>query len=341
MPYTSPSRGDVHVNTPLTNISVAHVQSATNFVAGRVFPIIPVSKQSDAYYTYDRGEFNRDDMQERLPATESAGGTYTVANDTYYARVWAFHRDIPDQVRNNADGVIRLDQEATNFVTNKALIRRELAWAGVYFVSMVPGAVWTWVADGDASRSASFDPTDGANNNLVRWNDASSTPIEDVRMMKRYVLESTGFMPNTLTLGRAVFDALVDHPDIIGRLDRGQTSGPVMANREALAALFEVDEVLVMDAIQNTAKEGATASHSFIGGKHALLSYKPSAPGLLTPSAGYTFNWTGQTGSGNEGLRIKRFRMEHLESDRVEIQMAFDQRLISADLGAFFNGIVA
>ena len=33
----SPSRGDVHVNRPLTNMSVAFMQSAENFVASRVF----------------------------------------------------------------------------------------------------------------------------------------------------------------------------------------------------------------------------------------------------------------------------------------------------------------
>ena len=57
------------------------------------------------------------------------------------------------------------------------------------------------------------------------WSDAASTPIEDIRLVKRSILESTGFMPNTLVLGRPVFDALLDHSDIVGRLDRGQTSG--------------------------------------------------------------------------------------------------------------------
>ena len=47
----------------------------------------------------------------------------------------------------------------------------------------------------------------------------------------------------------------------------------------------------------------------------------------MTPSAGYTFNWTGMIGStGGAGLRIKTFRMEHLASDRVEIDAAFDMR---------------
>ena len=333
--YTRPSPGDVHVNRPLTNISIAFMQSAEKFVAGRVFPNIPVTSQSDVYFIFDRGEFNRDGMEERAPATESAGGTYEVGTDTYHARVYAYHKDVPDQLRANQDEPINLDRQGTEFVTLKGLIKREVTWVEQY----LKPAVWTFAVDGAAARSANLDPRGNAND-IAYWSDSSSTPIEDVRLMKRLVLEQTGFMPMTLTLGRPVFDALLDHPDIVGRLDRGQTSGPAAATRDSLAALFELDSVLVMDAIQNTAKEGQSASHSFIGGQHALLSYRPSTPGLLTPSAGYTFGWSGMVGAGNDGIRIKRFRMEHLESDRIEAEMAYDQKLIAADLGAFFNGIV-
>lgn len=342
--FSQPSRGDVHVNTPLTNVSIAFLQDASKFVAGRVFPQIPVAKQSDAYFTYDRGEFNRDEMEERAPGTESAGGTYTIGTDTYYARTRAYHRDVADQIRANADDPLDLDREATEFVTHKGLIKREVLWAAQYFTAGAPGDTWTFDVDGvssGATAPASFDPTDAANNDKLQWNDASSTPIEDIRQGKRFVLESTGFEPNMLTLGRPVYDALLDHPDIVGRIDRGQTDGAARVNLVTLADLFEVDEVMVMNAIQNTAAEGQAASHSFIGGKNALLSYAPQTPGLMTPSAGYTFNWTGLIGSGAEGMRIKRFRMEHLESDRVEIQMSFDQKKVSADLGYFFGAIVA
>jgi len=137
-----------------------------------------------------------------------------------------------------------------------------------------------------------------------------------------------------------VFDSLVDHPDIVGRLDRGQTTGAAQANRESLAALFEVEHVHIMDAIQNTAKEGLTAAHSLIGGKHALLSYAPPTPGIMTPSAGYTFSWTGLLGNTANGMRVKRFRQDALESDRIEIDMAYDQKRVSEDLGYFFGDIV-
>jgi hypothetical protein len=59
----------------------------------------------------------------------------------------------------------------------------------------------------------------------------------------------------------------------------------------------------------------------------------------MTPSAGYTFTWNGYLGASETGSRIKVIRADLLESDRVEIDMAYDQKLVSADLGYFFGAI--
>ena len=125
MPYIQPSRSDVHVDRPLTNISIAYMQSADNFVASRVFPIVRVGKQSDKYFTYDRGAFNRDEMQLRAPGAESSGATYTLSTDSYSADVWALHVNVADQVRANADTPLQPDREATEFLSLKNLIRQE------------------------------------------------------------------------------------------------------------------------------------------------------------------------------------------------------------------------
>lgn len=45
-------------------------------------------------------------------------------------------------------------------------------------------------------------------------------------------------------------------------------------------------------------------------------------------------------GATTMGHRIKRFRMENLESDRVEVQMAYDHNVTGADLGYFFENAV-
>ncbi len=315
----SPVAGDVHVNAPLTNISIAYLQAASHFVASQVFTNIPVTKQSDRYYTYDRGEFNRDEMKKRAPGTESAGGSYTLDNTpTYFADIYAFHKDVPDSVRANADSVLSPDREATAYVTQKGLIKREKLWASKFFNT----GIWT---------------TDQSTSNWGTVGTATD-PMIDIRTGKRAVLQSTGFEPNTLVLSKAVYDVLADNADVIDRVYAGQTPGkPAMGTLTAMMALFEMERILVLKAVENTAKEGATPVHSFIGGDNALLCYTAPSPGIMTPTAGYTFSWTGFMGAGAEGGRIKRFRMENLESDRVEIQMAFDQKLVSADLGYFFD----
>lgn len=320
MPFNQPSRSDVHIDAPLSSVSVAFIQRAESFVADRAFPRLGVAKQSDRYFTYDRGYFNRVEMKKRAPGTESAGATYAIGQDSYSCDVWALHRDVADQIRANADSPISLDREATELLTLQGLLRKEREWASQYFIA----GVWA------------TDVTPG-----TLWDAAASTPLEDVRLGIRTVQESTGFRPNRMILGRSVYDALLDHPDIVGRLDRGQTSGPAIVMRDALAALFELDELLVMDAIENTANEGAANVHAFIGGDNALLLYTPSSPGLMIPSAGYTFTWNGLLGGGSLSTRISRMRMEHLKSDRLEIEMAFDQKLVASELGYFFEAVVS
>lgn len=325
----NPTPGDVHVNSMLTNISIAYMQSAANFVSARIFPNIPVQKQSDLYWTYDRGDFNRDEMKERAPSTESEGGGYRLGQGQYYAPVYAFHKDIDDQTRANADSLLAPDREATQFVTNKALIKREKLFVTQFFGTGLWGYERAGVATGETGTQ------------YRRWDDAASDPISDIRRAKREMMENTGIEPNKLVLGRKVYDALVDHPDIIDRINRGQTNGPAVVNKQAIAALFEVESIDVMNAVENISKEGQPAVHKFIGGNHAMFVYAAPSPGLMTPTAGYTFSWTGLLGAGAEGGRISSFRMPALKSDRVEIEMAFVQKVVGADLGYFFSNAVS
>lgn len=330
MPFLSPSRSDVHVNRPLTNLSVAFMQEESGFVADRIFPVVPVQKQSDRYFEYERGEFNRDEMQQRAPGTESAGGSYNIDNTPSYSAVeYAFHKDVPDSLRDNADAPIQLDNEATEFCSLKFMIRKEKLWASQFFVT----GVWT-----NEDTGVSSGPSAGQ---FLQWNDNASTPIEDIRAASTATKLAGGVRPNKLVLGAQVFDALIDHPDVLDRINRGQTTGPALANLDTLAAIFGLEEVVVMDAIENTAAKGATESNAFIGGKHALLTYSTPRPGVMTPTAGYTFSWTGRFGASALSSRVSRFRMEHLRSDRIEIEAAFVHKLVSADLGYFFLTAVA
>ena len=77
-----PTRNEVHVDAVLTQISVGFMQSAEDFVADKVFPVVPVRKQSDKYFVYDRSYWFRSEMEKRAPATESAGGGWKLSTAT-------------------------------------------------------------------------------------------------------------------------------------------------------------------------------------------------------------------------------------------------------------------
>lgn len=327
----TPTQGDLHVNAPLTNIAVAMMQDEKNFVADTIFPVVPSDFQSNLYWNFDNADWNRDEMQVRAAGDESEGSGYTVdSSGSFFCKVWAYHHDIPDQLRNNNQSPINLDEAATRICGLKALLRKEIMWASTYMA----GAVWTRDYDGVASSPST--------NQVLQWNDANSTPIEDVLDAALDVEERTGFRPNVLVLGPRVKRALVRHPDFIDLVKYGQTPGsPAMIDDSDLAQVFEVPRVVTMRAIKNTAKRGATKSHSFIAGKTALLAYAAPAPSIMAPSAGYTFAWTGQVGAGAGGQRVKSFYINEKSSTRVEIEMAIDQKIVAADLGAFWDTVVA
>ena len=40
-----------HIDRALTNMSIAYAQGANAFIADKVFPIVPVQKRSDVYFS--------------------------------------------------------------------------------------------------------------------------------------------------------------------------------------------------------------------------------------------------------------------------------------------------
>ena len=57
----------------------------------------------------------------------------------------------------------------------------------------------------------------------------------------------------------------------------------------------------------------------------------------------YTFAWTGLEGAGAYGNRIVRIPMDQLGlgTERIEGEMAFDQKVICSSMGCFFSGAVS
>jgi len=328
----TPTLQMVHVNRPLTNLTIMYQQQLNKFVAGRVFPPMPVTFKSDLYYIFNRGDMYRNSMQLRAPGAEAAGGGYKLATASYNCEVYAIKEPIPDQVRANSDQGLNPDADATFYVTQQALINRDVNWCSSFFKT----GVW-----GEDLTGVTGTPSAGQ---FQKWSQAGSTPIEDILNASIVIEQATGYLPNKLVLGAQVYNDLKTNAEITDRLKYGQTGPGIVTVKESdLAQVFEVDEVVVARAIQTSSAENNVPNSdttpdtfAYIAGNNALLTYAAPSPGLRVVSGGYTFNWQGLEGATAAGMRIKKYRWEVIAGDYVECEQAYAFGLTGKELGVFF-----
>jgi hypothetical protein len=322
-----PSINQVHVDAILTNASIAYIQSADNFIATKVFPIVPVDKQSDLYFKYTKEDWFRDDAQVRADGTEAATSGYGLTTDNYFAYVYAIKKAVGDQTMANFDSPLDPLRDAAKFTAQLILNRLENQFVSDFIKTGVWGTDYTGVAGS---------PSAGE---FKQWSDlANSDPIQDVEAGKAQILSTTGFEANKLVLGYDVYKTLRNHPDII---DRVKYTGNQVPDTAYLAQLFGVDEVLVAKAVKNTANEGQSGSFSFSFGKSALLVHSAPAPSVLTPSAGYCFQWRGVSEGLGLTVGTKQYRLEQNAATYIESQIAFANKIVAPDLGVYFASAVA
>ena len=314
----NPGLSDVHpVDAPLTDISVAWAQDPAHFVNRQVFPVVGSPKQSGRYFVWDKDDFRRTDASLRAPATTGAARNLRLSSDTFACDVYSIGMGISEQVRANADTALDLEATYARALAQDVAFREEINFAaaafgtGIWGTSTTPGTL---------------------------WDDAASTPIEDITTGIETVLQNTGFKPNTLLLGANTwYSGLLHHPDIIARLPDNSAR---MVTRSAVAALLDIDRVLVSEASYNSAAEEVTASEGFALGKHALLAYVNPNPSLNTPSAGYTFTWSGFTGNSS-GIMTKRYDIPRDDAyPFIETFSAVDFKVVSTALGYCFVSVV-
>jgi len=328
MPLLTPSA--VHVDQPLTNLTLAYAQSQENFIADKVFPTVGVSKQSDKYYIYDRANMNRTgDVAKLAPRTEVNRIGMTLSTSSYFADVYGLGMDFDEQTLANEDAALDIRSAGAETLAMRLMIHREEQFASNFFVA------GQWGTDNTLSGND-------------QWSDyTNSDPIDAVTLARRTVqLGSGGFKPNTMVVGKEVRDKLINHPDVLARLNGGATvTNTALVTDAKLAEIFEVENFYVMEAVKNSSVEGVAESNAFIGGKNALLCYTPSNAGLMSPAAGLTFAWNNLEGVNNLGITVESFSDDALKrqqiAEMIQVKMSYDMKVVGDDLGYLFINAVA
>lgn len=315
-----PTKNDVHVSRALTNISVAYLQNAKDFVSNIVFPSVPVDHRSDQYHVYGSADFRRNNVKQRAPGTESAGGGFSLSQDSYTCNTYAIHQDIPDDIVNNADAAVQLEKASAIWVAQQLMIQKEVQWMTDFFATSIWGTDVTGATD------------------FTQWDDGSSDPEADIDTGKATIKQNRGLDANTLVVSYKTHQALKRHPIVA---DRFKHTSSDSITTQLLARFFEVERYIVAGASYTTSEENASSeTNAFIAGNHALLCYVAPVPGLMTDSAGYTFAYRSMAGA-NGGFRTKSFYMDKLESTRIEGQFAYDHKVVDSGAGYFFASAIS
>jgi len=316
-------------------MAIAWAQDQSNFIADKVFPTVPVLKESDLFAIYKKGAFFRDELKPRPLGGRPAQIGYEVEHGRYHCTEWSAEHPIDDRVRANADQPLDPDLASMRLLTGQALIRREKLWVNQFFKTGVWSFDWTGKAKATAKEEeekrwfAFFDAEENPTN-----------PIEFFDQRRIDIASKTGRKPNTIVLGVDAFRVIKNHPAVIDRIKYTQRG---IVTEQILAELFDVKQVLVPFGVINSAAEGLTDSIDFlVGRKSALMVYAAPNPSIEEPSGGYTFAYTGLIpGLTNAfGGVIERGREALAHSDIIQIRAAYDVQITAADLGEYFSECV-
>lgn len=297
--------GSVHIDRVLTNLAVMYTNR--EFIADKVFPVLTVGKKSDKFFKFKpETMFNVAAVDivgaESVPGRPAAGldtpGTYSCIDR-------ALMDFVSTDEEINADAPLQPRMDITEILTNYLLLAREKRIADVVFTSGNYG-----------SNTAALSGTS-------RWDTATGDPVANILTALRTPL----IRPDTMVIGVEAWDGLRTNPKMLQYvLSRSMTSNgttPLMLDEMTVAAAFRLRQVVVGEAIYNTAAEGASASYSRVWGKSCALIKVEERPSPRRTSAfGYTFRFGAmETSAFYEGLPGRAggtyIKVSHSDDDEI------------------------
>lgn len=324
MPQTRP----FVVDPVLTAISVGFRNTAVMRIADEVLPRFPVAAEKFKWTEYPMAEaFNIPDARVgRLGQVNQLVFSGTERTDS--VEDYGFDTPIPwsdvqaaeaarAQGRSTYDPVTHSTEMLTDTLANV----RESRVAKMVF---------------DANNYSAGRKDTLAGN--YQWSDyTNSDPISAI---KAAIASTLILVPNTMVMGREVWNKLSSHPKIVNAI-KGNVSNAGIVTREQFVELFAgegITRLLVGDAMVNTAKPGQTPTYARAWGKHcALIHQNPMAS---VEGGGITFGLTADYGGRLSG-RIEDPDVGLQGGFRVRVGERVKELIIAKDVGYLFTNAVA
>lgn len=258
------------INPVLT--AIAQGYQNLEFVGGRLFPTVPVTKRAGNIIAFGKEAFQLYATQ-RAPGESTKRVSFGFAGGTYALVDYGLDGQLPIEHQQEAQGTPGVDmiQMTINNVMDIMALRLEYAQAQLARTAGNYGA----------SNKVTLSGTS-------QWSDkTNSDPIGTVETAKEAIRQLTGKRPNVMIIGPQTLKALRQHAQII---DRIKYTGRDVPTVDLLSALFGVTVVVGEGIYANDA-----GTFADIWGKDVVLAYTDTASVAQrgVPSYGYTYQLQG------------------------------------------------
>lgn len=301
----------------LTRIAVDYANAS--LIADKVFPRVSVNQETGSYYVYDKSKFRlEEDLRSGIARANRVD--YGMSLATFGPLLeHSLEQGITDREKKLM-GEDRSRRNATNNVMSKIMLRHEKAVADILTNTSI------------VTQNVTLSGND-------QWSavHVDSDPFADIQLGLD-TIDATGIVGDrkVLVLGYQVWSKLRNHSLVTARL--GNAALKVPASLEQLAALFDVDEVIVGRAKYDTAKEGQTASLGYVWGKNAVLLLMSSEAALERVNPGYTLQLETD---GNSARYVDRWDDRAQKTEFVRANDYFEPKLVAAEAAYLIKNAVA
>jgi hypothetical protein len=268
-----PEARAMHIDSIMTNFSLQYRNEEMIWTA--LAPIVPVGKRSDKYFKYAKANSFRLFDDKIGPKSFANEIDWDVATDNYSVKDHALADWVTQEEIDNADTPLEPERDSNEFINMMLDVAQEKRVADLF----------TAAANYPSGNKVTLA---GA----TQWTGASDNPIKDIQD----AIEACFRRANTLWFGVdawLVYRRLPEVLDAVKAASRFQTNAGGLATQSEVAALFDVEKVVVGRGRYITTKEGQTDTYARIWGKHAGALYVPPGQvGVRTISFAKTFSET-------------------------------------------------
>lgn len=283
-----------------------------NYIGLECLPLMPVDLQAATF-----AKITRESLLRNEDATRGQGGDYNRTNyaaedDTYVCKEYGLEHEIKDDERSKYANDFDADAVGAEFLTNQLMRIQEKRIADLLF------------------NATTFSGFTGQTASNVAWaTAATANPQADVLAAQEIVRSNTGLEPRSMAIGKATYYDLLRVDEIADRIQ--YTAVPTVAAKLAiLADYLNLDEVLVGDAVYNSADEGLAHSGSDIWSTtYALVFVKGSGP-LSNPGLGRTMLWRADSPTN---ITFEQYRDEPRRQDIIRARQHTDEEVFDAAFG--------